>query len=58
MSLGNATNQPVMPSSGQVGPQLTRVFVTDMASATDQTVGCKPDSTHGPCLPLPNTTVL
>ncbi len=56
VSLGNATNQPVMPSSGQVGPQLTRVFVTDMASATDQTVGCKPDSTHGPCLP-PNTSI-
>jgi hypothetical protein len=57
VSLGNATNQPLMPTSGQTGPQLTRVFVTDMSSATDQTVGCKPDGTHGPCLP-PNTTVV
>ena len=54
VSLGNATNQPVMPATGQTGPQLTRVFVTDMTTATDQTIGCKPDSTHGPCLP-PNS---
>ena len=46
-----------MPASGQTGPQLTRVFVTDMTTATDETIGCKPDGTHGPCLP-PSTTLL
>ena len=54
VSMGNATNKQ---SAATTGPQLTRVFVTDLATATDETIGCKPDGTHGPCLP-PNTTLI
>jgi hypothetical protein len=53
VSLGNATNQ----LATSTGPQLTRVFVTNLTTATDGTIGCKPDGTSGPCLP-PMTTIL
>ena len=48
ISAGNATNseQPGGP------PRLPRVFVTDMASATDSVVGCMNDGSHAPCLPV------
>ncbi len=52
ISAGNATNQ--QPTS--TGPQLTRVFVTDLSAVVDGVVGCKPDGKNGPCLP-PMTTV-
>jgi hypothetical protein len=55
VSMGNATNRqssvPTMP------PQLTRLFVTDVATATDASIGCKPDGTHGPCL-APGTSMI
>ncbi len=54
VSLANSTNQ-LMPTATST-PQLTRVFVTDMANAVDQTSGCRPDGTHAPCLP-PSTTI-
>jgi hypothetical protein len=57
ISMGNATNQSPTPTTTTTGPQLTRLFVTDTATATDGTIGCKPDGTHGPCL-APNTTVI
>ncbi len=47
VSPSNASNQA---SAGTNGPQLRRVFVTDLATAIDETIGCKPDGTHGPCL--------
>ena len=55
VSMGNATNQASRRRT--TGPQLTRVFVTDLATAIDETIGCKPDGTHGPCLP-PSTTII
>jgi hypothetical protein len=45
ISAGNATN--TVP--GDTQPDLTRVFVTDTDSVTDDHVGCMPDGTHGPC---------
>jgi mono/diheme cytochrome c family protein len=53
VSLGNASNAQ---SSATPAPQLRRLFVTDLATTTDETIGCKPDGTHGPCL-APNTTI-
>ena len=47
VSAGNATNT----SRRAAQPALTRVFVTDTDSATDDHVGCKPDGKHGPCGP-------
>ena len=54
ISLGNATNTTMGSTQP---PQLTRLFVTDASVATDETIGCKPDGTHGPCL-APSTTLL
>ena len=45
VSPGNAHNSP--GSGFPFAPQA--VFVTDMASATDESVGCRPDGRHGPC---------
>jgi hypothetical protein len=56
ISAGNATNQPVMSTSTMTGPQLTRVFVTDLSAVVNDTIGCRPDGTSGPCLP-PNTSL-
>jgi mono/diheme cytochrome c family protein len=53
ISAGNATNQ----LTTSTGPQLNRLYVTDMVTATDKTIGCKPDGTHGPCL-APMTTII
>jgi len=47
ISTGNATNAIVGDTSGT--PALTRVFVSDLSSTTDSTIGCQPDGTHGPC---------
>ncbi|HZL21471.1 MAG TPA: cytochrome-c peroxidase [Polyangia bacterium] len=49
ISLGNATNTLQGDTTGT--PALTRVFVSDLASVTDSTIGCDPDGTHGPCSP-------
>ena len=49
ISTGNATNAALGDTSGT--PALTRVFVSDITSTTDTTVGCQPDGTHGPCSP-------
>ena len=56
VSLGNATNTQSMVSPS-AAPQLTRLFVTDLATAVDETIGCKPDGTNGPCL-APSSTIL
>ena len=45
VAAGNATN--MIP--GDVQPDLTQVFMSDADSVTDDTVGCQPDGTHGPC---------
>jgi hypothetical protein len=45
ISAGNATNAEAPGSS----PRLARVFVTDMQSATDDTIGCRADGVHAPC---------
>jgi hypothetical protein len=45
VAAGNATN--MIP--GDVQPDLTQVFMSDMDSVTDDTVGCQPDGSHGPC---------
>jgi cytochrome c len=45
ISAGNATN--MVP--GDSGPDLTRVFVSDTGSVTDDQIGCMPDGMHGPC---------
>jgi mono/diheme cytochrome c family protein len=45
ISAGNSTN--MIP--GDVAPDLTRVFVSDTDSVTDDHVGCMPDGMHGPC---------
>jgi hypothetical protein len=47
VSAGNATNAETEGAP----PRMPRVFVTDMTSATDGTVGCAADGTHGPCIP-------
>jgi hypothetical protein len=48
ISAGNATN-----SETEGGPaRLPRVFVTDMANATDGITGCSSDGMHAPCLPF------
>lgn len=49
IATGNATN--AQTHGGE--PSLPRVFVTDVDSVTDPTVGCQPDGKHGPCLPSP-----
>ncbi|HEY5089703.1 MAG TPA: hypothetical protein VIK30_07020, partial [Polyangia bacterium] len=49
ISTGNATNAILGDTSGT--PALTRVFVSDLTSTTDTTIGCQPDGTHGPCSP-------
>jgi len=57
VSAGNATNVDAFANASI--PALTRVFVTDVDSATDTRVGCEPDGMHGPCLPPDfNQTVL
>jgi Cytochrome c len=48
ISAGNATNSETPGGT----PRLPRVFVTDMASATDSVVGCMNDGQHAPCLPV------
>jgi hypothetical protein len=45
VSAGNSTN--MIP--GDSSPDLTRVFVSDTGSVTDNNVGCMPDGMHGPC---------
>jgi len=45
ISAGNATN--TVP--GDTQPDLTRVFVSDTGSVTDNNIGCQPDGMHGPC---------
>jgi hypothetical protein len=45
ISAGNATN--TIP--GDTQPDLSRVFVSDTGSVTDDQVGCMPDGMHGPC---------
>jgi hypothetical protein len=45
VSAGNATN--TVPGDSQ--PDLTRVFVSDTGSVTDDQIGCMPDGMHGPC---------
>ncbi|HWJ56322.1 MAG TPA: hypothetical protein VNR90_08875, partial [Vicinamibacterales bacterium] len=52
ISAGNATN--TVP--GDTQPELTRVFVSDTDSVTDDHVGCMPDGTHGPCSGFAGTT--
>ncbi|HEY7376862.1 MAG TPA: cytochrome-c peroxidase [Polyangia bacterium] len=48
VSAGNSTNAV----SGPTGSQgLTRVFVSDVDSMTDDKVGCMPDGKHAPCPP-------
>jgi hypothetical protein len=48
VSAGNATNS----TQGQGGaPDMTRVFVSDTTSTTDDHIGCQPDGKHGPCSP-------
>lgn len=49
VATGNATNAE--KPGGE--PGLPRVFVTDVDSVTDSTVGCRPDGKHAPCLPSP-----
>jgi len=46
VSAGNA-NTTSFEGSG--APSLSRVFVSDTDSVTDDHVGCMPDGTHGPC---------
>jgi hypothetical protein len=48
IAAGNATNSETEGGA----PRMPRVFVTDMASATDQMIGCVNDGQHGPCLPV------
>ncbi len=43
---GNATNA----SQAGAAPGLPRVFVSDVDSVTDESVGCRTDGRHGPCL--------
>jgi len=45
VSAGNATNR--IP--GDTGPDLPRVFATDVDAVTDTTIGCQTDGMHGPC---------
>ena len=48
IAAGNSTNSEV-----EGGPaRLPRLFVTDMSSASDPSVGCMNDGQHGPCLPI------
>ena len=47
VAAGNATNAP----AADAAPVLPRLFVTDLASATEQGVGCRTDGTHAPCMP-------
>jgi hypothetical protein len=47
ISTGNATNTFQGDTTGT--PVLTRVFVSDLTSTTDSTIGCDSDGTHGPC---------
>jgi mono/diheme cytochrome c family protein len=49
ISTGNSTNAIMGDTSGTLA--LTRVFVSDIASTTDSTIGCQSDGTHGPCSP-------
>ena len=49
ISTGNSTNTVAGDISGT--PALTQVFVSDLTSTTDSTIGCRPDGTHGPCSP-------
>jgi len=49
IATGNATNAQTPGAD----PELPRVFVTDLESLTDHTIGCRPDGKHGPCLPTP-----
>jgi hypothetical protein len=52
ISAGNATNSD---SSDPTAPRrMPRVFVTDMADATSQEVGCSSNGMNGPCLPANN----
>ena len=48
VSAGNATNSTQGPGGP---PDMTRVFISDTTSTTDDHVGCMPDGTHGPCSP-------
>ncbi|HEY8926347.1 MAG TPA: c-type cytochrome, partial [Polyangia bacterium] len=47
IATGNATNAQTPGGD----PELPRVFVTDLDSLVDRTVGCRSDGRHGPCLP-------
>lgn len=54
VSAGNATNA----EEENGAPGLTRLFVTDLASATDVTVGCRNDGIYGPCLARRDTGLI
>src|SRR5436190_2423753 len=47
VSAGNSTN--TFQGDPSATPVLTRVFVSDTQSTTDETVGCMPDGKHAPC---------
>ena len=50
IATGNATNARTPGGD----PELPRVFVTDLDSLVDRTVGCRSDGKHGPCLNSPS----
>jgi mono/diheme cytochrome c family protein len=55
VAAGNATNA----EADDGPPVLPQLFVTDVASATDEQVGCQHDGTHGPCMrPFGGVTLL
>jgi mono/diheme cytochrome c family protein len=49
VSAGNATN--TFLGDPNSGPNMTRVFLSDTDSTTDDQVGCMPDGMHAPCSP-------
>jgi hypothetical protein len=49
VSLGNASNGTTITST--TPPQLNRLYVTDLSTAVDGSIGCRPDGMRGPCLP-------
>src|SRR5262252_1700970 len=49
VSAGNATN--IVQGAPPGVPAVTRVFVSDVDSTTDDNIGCMPDGTHAPCSP-------
>ena len=45
IAAGNATNA----SQPGGAPSMPRVFAADVSDVSDESVGCRPDGTHGPC---------